>query len=70
MRLLVSGIILLVTTLDLYLGKSASGLHIAAIVAGVLLALSVIMDFLWLDPPASRERAEDSREMRDPTDAA
>jgi hypothetical protein len=50
MRLLVGALILLVTTLDFHFGRSPAGLQIAALTAGILLALTVVIDRLWLAP--------------------
>jgi hypothetical protein len=44
MRLSLSFFILLVCALDFYYGQPGSGLHIAGLVAGILLAASVIFD--------------------------
>jgi hypothetical protein len=45
-RLTVSVIILIITALDVRFGRPATGLHIAGLTAGVLLALSVVIDRL------------------------
>src|SRR6266404_6189966 len=50
-RLAGSVIILIITALDFRFGRPGTGLHIAGLTAGVLLALSVIVDRL-------RRRAE------------
>jgi uncharacterized protein (DUF58 family) len=54
MRLLVSAFILLATTLDIRFGAPNLALHVAGIATGVLLALTVIADVLWLAPPRRR----------------
>lgn len=58
MRLLLSGLILLVTVLNMNFGSESPRLQIAGMSAGVLLALTVILDFLWLDRP---HRSTDER---------
>jgi hypothetical protein len=61
MRLFLASLIFLATVLDMNFGAAANGLHAAALTAGLLLALSVVADFVWLDrvgertpPPAER----------------
>jgi len=51
MRLSLSFFILLVSALDFYYGRPGSSLHIAGLVAGILLAASVIFDRLMCDAP-------------------
>ena len=53
MRLLVSALILLAATLDFEFGQSPAGLQIAAIVAGILLALTVVIDH-FLEAPRTK----------------
>jgi hypothetical protein len=53
MRLLVSGLILLITALDFSIGQQpGDGYQVASLCAGLLLALSVVADHLWLNRPA------------------
>jgi hypothetical protein len=68
MRLLVSALILLVTTLDFEFGRSAAGLQVAALAAGILLALTVVADHLLGAPP--RRRAGDPPQHRLSPDGA
>jgi hypothetical protein len=56
MRLFLASLIFLATVLDMNFGAAANGLHAAALVAGLLLALSVVADFLWLDRAGERTR--------------
>jgi hypothetical protein len=61
MRLAMSFFILVVTALDFRYGEPGSALQLAAMVAGALLALSVIVDHLFpmtMSPPVTaRDRA-------------
>ena len=55
MRLLVSALILLVTAVDFRFGRSSTGLQVAALLAGILLAITVVLDRLWLAAPPPSE---------------
>jgi hypothetical protein len=66
MRLLVSGLILLVTALDMRFGRAGLALDIAGMVAGALVALTVIIDFVWLDRPAHGPFSRRTAEAREP----
>src|SRR4051794_37432638 len=66
MRLLVSGMTLLAPALDLRFGHADAALDIAGMVAGALVALPVITDYLWLDPPAHGGPSRRSAELREP----
>jgi hypothetical protein len=50
MRLLVSGSILGIATLDFAFGRPGTTLHVLAVLAGVLVALTVVIDHYWPDP--------------------
>ena len=56
MRLLISALILLVATIDFQFGTPGTGLHIAALCAGLALAISVVIDYVWIDPLGRRDR--------------
>lgn len=60
MRLVISGLILLVTSLDFKFGQPGTPLHIAGLAAGILLAGTVLADHLWL----GRRDAERKHEHR------
>ena len=60
MRLSLSFLILLVCALDFYYGRPGGSLHIAGLVAGILLAASVIYDwFLCHAPKPDIERDQE-----------
>lgn len=59
MRLFLASLIFLVTVLDFNFGSAAKALDIAALAAGILLAGSVVADFVWLDRPEPRSRISD-----------
>jgi hypothetical protein len=73
MRLTVALFVLVVTALDFRFGRPTTALHIAALVAGALLAASIVIDRLLREPGegAGRRRAgeassdEHRDEMRD-----
>jgi hypothetical protein len=48
MRLVISGLIFLVTSLDFRFGQPGTPLHIAGLTAGILLAGTVLADYFWL----------------------
>jgi hypothetical protein len=70
MRLAVSVAILLLTVLDFRYGRPDDGLFLATLAAGVLLALSVVIDHLLPingEPAEARSPADAPRaEMTDP----
>lgn len=49
MRLLLASLIFLATVLDMNFGAARGSLEIAALLAGILLVASVVIDFVWLD---------------------
>jgi hypothetical protein len=59
MRLLVSALILLASTLDFEFGDSSVGLQVAALAAGILLALTVVADHLL----GARQRPSGDRQQ-------
>jgi hypothetical protein len=60
MRLFLASLIFLVTVLDLNFGSDVYTLDIAALSAGILLAGSVAVDFIWLDRPKANPEASDA----------
>jgi hypothetical protein len=58
MRLFVSLFILLITLLDIYVGRPDPMLHIAGAIAGVLLAATVVVDAVWLGRRSTHASAE------------
>src|SRR4051812_6404845 len=58
MRLVISGLILIVTTLDFNFGQPGTPLHIAGLAAGILLAGTVLVDYLWLDRLTGAEASQ------------
>jgi hypothetical protein len=57
MRLLASSLILVITALDFAFGQPGTALHVAGLVAGILVALTVVIDRLWPPPAAKSEQA-------------
>jgi hypothetical protein len=51
MRLLVSGFILGVAALDFAFGRPGTMLHVLALLAGVLVATTVVIDHYWPNRP-------------------
>ncbi|MBX6366872.1 MAG: hypothetical protein IRZ04_02770 [Rhodospirillales bacterium] len=49
MRLLLASLLFLATVLDMNFGAATGSLDIAALLAGILLVSSVVIDFVWLD---------------------
>jgi hypothetical protein len=66
MRLVLSALILIVTTLDFNFGHPGSSLHIAGLVAGILLAGTVLVDYLWLDRLAEGDTPRRKSEPHQP----
>jgi len=50
MRLVIAGLVLFVTILDYRFGDPGTVLHVAGLVAGLLLLLSVIVDHFFPEP--------------------
>jgi uncharacterized protein YqfA (UPF0365 family) len=63
MRLLVSALILLAATLDLQFGRSPVELQIAALAAGILLALTVVIDHLRRAPSRQADAPQPRRRL-------
>jgi hypothetical protein len=60
MRLFLASLIFLATVLDMNFGSASHALDVAALSAGLLLAGSVIIDFVWLDRPKTRPQGPDA----------
>jgi hypothetical protein len=60
MRLFLASLIFLATVLDMNFGSAVNALDVAALSAGLLLAGSVVVDFVWLDRPNARPQARDA----------
>ena len=56
MRLCLASLLFLVTSLNLQFGGGQSALELAAFAGAILLAVTVVLDFLWLDPPRGRRQ--------------
>jgi hypothetical protein len=56
MRLCLASLLFLVTTLNLQFGGGQSALEFAAFAGAITLAVTVVLDFLWLDPPRGRRQ--------------
>jgi hypothetical protein len=70
MRLLLSSIILAITALDFSFGEQHNGYRVASLLAGLLLALTVVADHLRQDrkpPPPSTEPDVTIESTVDPT---
>jgi archaellum biogenesis protein FlaJ (TadC family) len=67
MRLAISGLILLVTLIDFKFGQPGTPLHIASLAAGILLAGTVLADYLWFGRLAAetevRRRKREQRQQ-------
>lgn len=59
MRLFFASLIFLATVLDMNFGAATGSLDVAALIAGILLVASVMVDFLWLDRPDAGPRPPD-----------
>jgi len=70
MRLLVSAMILLATTLDFEFGRSPAALQIAALAAGILLALTVVADHVLGARPPQRPAGGPRRHRLSPDGAS
>ena len=68
MRLLLASLIFLVTVLDMQLGSGNASLQTAALAAAILLGGTVVLDFLWLDPPRWRRQDRPLDAARPPAD--
>jgi hypothetical protein len=64
MRLLVSAFILAVTALDFAFGQPGTALHYLGLVAGICLALTVVIDRWW--PNSSTPRRRPAAERPEP----
>ena len=64
MRLLVASVIFLITSLDMNFGQGEPKLHVAAMSAAILLALSVAADFLWFERPRKPKLHEAAHPIR------
>jgi hypothetical protein len=66
MRLFLASLIFLATVLDMNFGSGGTqALSIAALSAALLLAITVVLDFVWFDPPHWRQpRASAERDPR------
>jgi hypothetical protein len=64
MRLVVASAIFLIASLDMNFGIGETRLQIAALIAAILLALSVAADHLWFDRPARPKPHESDQPVR------
>jgi hypothetical protein len=56
MRLCLASLLFLVTSLNLQFGGGRSAIELAAFAGAILLSVTVVLDFLWLDPPRGRRQ--------------